>query len=401
MYKLLITSLMILAAVGIAGCPSSQVPEKTQPQQTINEDTEIDKTADPSQTQTKPVPEQIPTETTEVIYIPDQIEEANEMVMDINDPNETIVPSPVSKDVFEANVTEVNRPEETLTQADTAQKPAEINLSSEDIQEPNFIKKDSADPFFEQLEMFFKTYVNERGRVDYPTLRRQRLELQNLLREFYDFDPEIYNQWTREDKIAFWINAYNLNMLNIVVENYPIESSAILRIIWGPYSTRIIDKNIGGIGKQKFYIMNEEFTLREIEERFFKKQFNEPLAFFAITRATLSSPRLLDQPYTGKKLYAQLQQQLKIFLFEQKRFFIDRQSKTVRLPTILQPNWHGGAFVSKYGTDRRFKDQNPTVRAVLNLISKYLPPEDVHFLETEIYTVEYNKYNWTLNDSSI
>jgi hypothetical protein len=232
--------------------------------------------------------------------------------------------------------------------------------------------------------------------VDYKSLKRNKLELTQILDEFAKLDPNVYNSWSKEDKIALWLNAYNIKMLKIIADNYPIESQRILRILWGPDSIR----HIKGIWDDyKFIIMNEEFTLKEIERRFFRREFDDPRVFFAISYASLSSPPLRNEPYYGSRLYEQLDDQAKKFLSNPLAFKIDKEKRIVYLSAILNPNWRGKEFITKYGTNKKFKDQSPPLRAVLNFVAKYISKQDLSFLEKENYSVQYMSYNWTINDN--
>ncbi len=249
--------------------------------------------------------------------------------------------------------------------------------------------------FHDKCAPILTGYVNDNGTVDYKNLKYKKVKLKKLLDEFDNLDPNQYDAWPRQDKIAFWINAYNIQMLNIIVENYPIESSRILRLFWPPNSIR----HIKGIWSDyKFIVMDEEFTLIQLERRFFRKEFDEPRVFFALCNASLSSPPLRSEPYSGRKLNQQLDDQVKRFLSSPRALEIDKNAKVVRLSAVLQPTWFGSEFISKYGIDRKFKDHPPAVRAVLNFITNYLSQQDVRFLETENYTIEYIKYDWTLNE---
>jgi hypothetical protein len=237
--------------------------------------------------------------------------------------------------------------------------------------------------------------VNSEGMVNYKELKRRKFELKRLLDKFDDLDRKEYNAWPQEDKIAFWINAYNLQMLKIIVDNYPIESSRFYRLFWPPNSIR----HIRGIWTDhKFMVMDEEFTLSEIEKRFFRQQFDEPRIFFALSQASISSPPLRNEPYCGDMLDQQLDDQTRKFLTCPHGFRIDRDTKTVYLSAMLQSTWFGDRFLPKYDTDKKFKDQQPPVRAVLNFITNYVPDSNVSFLEVENYTVAYLKYDWTLNE---
>lgn len=270
------------------------------------------------------------------------------------------------------------------------------------VTEPNIIEPVSTQPrpkvtFHDKCADIFSQFVNADGLVDYMELRRKRLQLKDVLDEFDMLDPNEYRSWPREDKIAFWINAYNIQMLNIIIQNYPIEASRWLTIFYGPYSIR----HIKGIWTDyKFMVMDEEFTLSEVERRFFRKTFDDPRVFLAIFQASLSGPPLRNEPYYGDKLEEQLEEQTKRFLSSPNGFRIARDEQTVYVSAIFQPTWHGKDFISKFGTDKKFKDQQPATRAVLNFISNYIPEQDVSFLEVGNYSVKHIKYDWTLNDNS-
>jgi hypothetical protein len=267
-------------------------------------------------------------------------------------------------------------------------KPAEANLAEA---EPRPIVS-----FYDKYAAILGNYVDDKGMVDYKTLKQRKPELNKLLDEFAKLDPREYNSWPKEDKIAFWLNAYNIKMLKIIVDNYPIQSQRILRVIWGPDSIRHID---GIWDKYKFIVMKEEFTLKEVEQRFFYKEFDEPRVFLAISYASLSGPPLRNEPYYGPKLYEQLDDQAKKFLSSPLAFRIDRDKQIVYISAVFQPAWHGKYFLDKYGTDKKFKDQQPDVAAVLNFLTNYIPQQDVSFLELENYSIKFIRYDWTINDS--
>ncbi|MGD8787242.1 MAG: DUF547 domain-containing protein, partial [Phycisphaerales bacterium] len=265
--------------------------------------------------------------------------------------------------------------------------------------EPDEPKSNSATAFHEKCADILKNYVDEQGMVNYQTLRRKRLSLINLLNEFNNLDPNVYKSWSKEDKIAFWLNAYNIQMLKIITENYPIRSSRILRLYpgWGPNSIM----HIKGIWTNyKFLVMDEEFTLSEIDKRFFRKEFDDPRIFFAISRASLSSPPLRNEPYYGHKLNEQLEDQTRRFLSSPLAFRIDKENQSVYLSSLFQSSSYGKEFIDKFTIDRKFKEQDRTIRAVLNFITNYVSRDDVSFLEVGNYSVKFIKYDWTINDGS-
>ena len=80
--------------------------------------------------------------------------------------------------------------------------------------------------------------------------------------------------------------------------------------------------------------------------------------------------------------------------------------KTERHPGVLlfeqtgYDDYNGKDFTEKYATDKKFKTQPSQTRAVLNFISKYTPETTASFLEVANYSVQFTKYDWTINDKS-
>jgi hypothetical protein len=292
----------------------------------------------------------------------------------------------------------------------TALPPAEPNVPKIPVAEPTPAKpaeNNSVEPkpiasektiqaqLCDMCNDFLSKYVDQQGMVDYRAISRKKLELATLLDKFKTLDRNDYNSWSKDDKLAFWLNAYNLEFTKIILSNYPIEPTRVLLLFWPPNSIR----HIKGIwDENKFIIMGEEFTLREIETRFFRGEFNDPRVFLAICYGSVSGSPLRNEAYRGDKLSAQLDDQVKKFIASGQAFKVDRENQIVYLSSIFSSSWYGNLFIANYGTDLKFKQQAPEVRAVLNFLTKFLSPQDVSYIETGNYTVEFMKYDWTLNE---
>jgi len=328
--------------------------------------------------------------------------EPNQSAPVVPEPNQAepndLEPAKVEPDKVDANNVEPVKVEPNDVDANNVEpiKMAPAILEAE----PNDPNAASAVSFHNKCAGILKSFVDENGMVDYKTLSRKRLDLKSLFDDFDQLDPNEYNKWSKEDKIALRINAYNIQMLDIITRNYPIKPSSRVLLVfpgWGPNSTRHID---GIWNKYKFLVMDEVFTLSQIEQRFFRKEFQEPRVFLALTRASLSSPPLRDEPYYGYKLYKQLDDQVRKFLASPLAFRIDKEKGKVYLSALFQKTFYGGQFVGKYGTDKKFKQEETETAAVLNFISNYVSEEVKSYLELGNYTVQFIGYNWTINDGS-
>ncbi|MBN1787967.1 MAG: DUF547 domain-containing protein [Sedimentisphaerales bacterium] len=254
------------------------------------------------------------------------------------------------------------------------------------------------DPFNLGFAQFLKEYVDERGLVNYSKMRRFRLELIQTAEKLANLKPEIYITWSRNEKIAFWINAYNICTLKGIVENYPIKPSRFMLLFYPPNSVM----HLAGLRDESYFmIMGIQYTLDEIERDILLGRFEEPRACFAITYGTMGGAVLRAEPYVGKVLENQLEEQMKNYLARSDIFKIDETEKVVYLPSIFKMySWHEEAILKRYGTNQLFRVHKPFVRAGLNFAKDYISEANAEFLKKKEYTVEYSRYNWRLNEQS-
>ncbi len=398
---LVIFAVLPAVLVFIIGCPPDDAEPAGSPKVEIFEP-EIAKPGPNEVTPAMPEPNEVEPSKDE----PDEVEPAktepnqadpNQTEPDKTEPNEAEPAKSEPNDIKPAQ-TEPNQVESAIVEPnDTEPNDVEPNDVEPNDVEPNDVEPNQPVAFHDKCAEILKTFVNKKGMVDYKTLRRKRLKLKALTDEFDNLDRKVYDSWPKNDKIAFWINAYNIHKLNVVTDNYPIHGSRFLIPIWGPNSIRHIEKIIN---RYKFLVMDEQFRFPDVEARFFCKEFDDPRIFFALTQATLSGPPLRNEPYTGRKLDKQLDDQVVNFLSSPLSFRIDKAREKVYLSAIFQATWYGKEFISKYGIDRKFKDQQPATQAVLNFITHYVSKETASFLEVENYSVQFIKYDWTINDGT-
>ncbi len=299
---------------------------------------------------------------------------------------------PNQVDAGEIHESEPNAP--TIVEpTDSTPKPEETPPTAETV--PGV--PDPLASFYQEYAEILQEHVRKDGRVDYASLRRQRLRLKRLLNTPDELDPNVYEGWSKEEKLAFWINTYNLKTLEIIARNYPIQSSWWLRLTWPPSDIR----HIGGIWSDyRFIVMDEEFTLGDVERRLFARVLADPRAYLATTYASRSSPPLSLTPYHGAGLDRQLDAQVKAFLASRNGLRIDRDKGIVYLSALFKPSWRGKDFVERYATNKKFKDRPTETRAVLNFLIQHISSEDIYFLEVENYTISYMNFDWRLNDGA-
>lgn len=238
-----------------------------------------------------------------------------------------------------------------------------------------------------------KMYVNDQGLVDYQALKAHSQSLDAFVHALGKLDPKVYEPWDDPEKIAFWINAYNGLTLVAIIRHYPIQASLIRSVVFPKNSIRQIP---GVWDKREWLVMGRRMSLDDIEHATLRKQFNEPRIHLALVCAARGCPPLRNEPYTGARLAAQLDDQGRRFFSNPQKFRIDRDKGRVYLSSIFK--WFGDDFIKTYGTEEKFTGHSPAERAMLNFISRYLDARDRDYLAAGKYRIEYLDYDWSLNE---
>jgi len=252
------------------------------------------------------------------------------------------------------------------------------------------------DVFNLSFEEILKEYVDVQGLVNYSKLRRYRGQLNQMVEKLADIKPEVYITWSRSEKIAFWINSYNICILKGITDNYPINPSRVMLLFYPANSVM----HIRGMRTEMYFmIMGIQYTLDEIERDILLARFEEPRACFAVNYGTIASAPLRNEPYIGKVLDKQLDEQMRNYFARPDAFRVDETARVVYLSPIFKMyKWHEDAFVKKYGTNKLFRNRESVDRAILNFVKDYVSDANADFLKRREYSLEYSKYNWQLNE---
>jgi len=180
--------------------------------------------------------------------------------------------------------------------------------------------------------------------VDYQVLKENgKLEAAyQLLSSF-----PVKNLSNKKEKLAFYINAYNILALKMVVDHWPLDSikdvGSLISPVWG--------KSAGSID-------GETVSLDDIENKILRP-LGEPRIHFAIVCASVSCPDLRNTPYTASNLNAQLDEQIQQFLSNaDKGLRIGNES--IQISKIF--DWFGKDFKPVGGVEafiRRYRSDLP------------------------------------------
>lgn len=211
-----------------------------------------------------------------------------------------------------------------------------------------------------------------RGWVDYTALKANPKPLKDYLKVLASIKKADFDTWPEPERLAFHINLYNASTLELVIDNYPINS--IKRVggwFTSPWKLPVVS------------LFGEKITLHTLEHDIIRKQFNEPRVHFALVCAAVGCPPLRSEPFQADDLYAQLIDQGREFFANPTKNRVDPKSKTLWLSPIFK--WFEEDFTRDGQT-------------VFDVARFHLPPDVASLLVTEGFHIEYTTYNWALND---
>ena len=209
----------------------------------------------------------------------------------------------------------------------------------------------------DEFDALLRKYVTVDGKVNYNGFKADRAKLQNYIKDLSDNEPNA--SWSRNKKLAYWINMYNANTIELILK-YNIPSS-IMNINNG----KAWDLAIVEVGSKKH-------SLNQIEHDIIRKQFGDARIHFACVCAAKSCPKLLNLAYTESNLNAKLDEQTKNFINNSAR----NQISDGKLVVSSLFDW--------YASD--FGDVNTYIRKYYNGSFK------------DDKKIEYMDYDWSLNN---
>ncbi len=222
-----------------------------------------------------------------------------------------------------------------------------------------------------------KEYQNSQGLVKYQKLKADAGKDKNhvfnqYLLELQSLKYADYESFSKNEKMAFLINAYNALTVKLIVDRYPVKSI----------------KNIGGFFTKPWSV--EFFSLLDgkiksldpIEHKWLRPHFKDFRIHAAVNCASISCPPLRNEAFQASSLDKQLDDQMKVWLRDKSRNQVDSQSKQWKLSKIF--HWYKDDF-KKWGN------------GIVEVVSQYTEQSLSREIASQV-KIDYLDYDWSLNE---
>ena len=236
------------------------------------------------------------------------------------------------------------------------------------------------DQTFRAYQDLLTQFVRD-GKVDYAALSAGRSVLDRTVEAMGRVSQADEMAWPRGERIAFWINAYNVFTLRSIVDHYPIRSSILT------FHPRNSIRQIDGVWTaQHWAAAGRSVTLDHIEHEIIRPTFRDPRVHFALNCASKSCPPLRSEPYVGRNIDAQLDDAARRFLASTHGIRVSGD----RLIVSSLFKWYGDDFAIE---DRGLKGD----AAIRAFVERYGPPAAVLAAQASA-SIRFLPYDWSLND---
>lgn len=216
--------------------------------------------------------------------------------------------------------------------------------------------------FFDNVDKFLSRNVSA-GLVDYQGIAKNSGQLDQLVKELAEIDLSQLSDPAVEK--AFWINAYNILVIDAVVASYPLKSP----------------QDVGGFfDRNKHVVGGEEMTLNDLERKKLLDKFQDPRLHFVLVCAAVGCPQLVPNAYTPRALSRLIDERTRITLNNSFHVNVNKEAKSVGVSELFK--WYKDEF-TKNGT---------SIIQYINQFRRMNIPED--------YQVTYITYDWSLNDQA-
>jgi hypothetical protein len=230
------------------------------------------------------------------------------------------------------------------------------------------------------LDSVLNRFIDPEGKVDYSSLQDEIRVVEDYVRSIMFVDPEELS--TIGEKLAFWINAYNMLTIQGVIEEIRKNPDFVEK------GNKKKLQRIRFFWWKKYQVGGENLSLYQIENDVLRKRFVEPRIHFALNCGSQSCPLLKDGLYSSENLDQELDVASTLFIRSSKGARLDMKNKTLYLSRIFK--WYAEDFEKKSGS-------------IIDFVKRYMVEEDRRFIEEhkKEIAIEYQDYDWGLNIKSL
>lgn len=242
----------------------------------------------------------------------------------------------------------------------------------------------AAPPDYAEWDSLLRQHVvvlrgGQASQVDYAGLRADRGRLKAWLNRLSAVSLAEFNSWSRSDRLAFLINAYNAWTVELVLTGPPDIASIkdLGNFLQPPWRREFIP------------LLGRKHSLDDIEHGLIRAgDYHELRIHFAVNCASIGCPALRAEAYRGERLELQLEDATRQFLSDRQRNRL--QGDALAVSSIFK--WYREDFEKGWGGVTSLPQFLAQYRSSLGLTEVQAAA-----LQRGSLAIVYLDYDWRLN----
>jgi hypothetical protein len=225
------------------------------------------------------------------------------------------------------------------------------------------------------------------SQVRYAEFAKDRAALKAYLDTLSKVSDRDFKAWTKQQRLAFLINAYNAATVEKILTRYPD-----IKSIWD------FGRIFGNPFKEKFIrLLGKEMSLDNIEHDTIRVDgaYDDPRIHFAVNCAAVSCPMLREEAYVAEHLDRQLEEQTTLFLSDRSRNRYNAQTRALEVSKLFDSSpWYGGDFRRGW---KGYTSLEQFFAKYANLLAD--DPAHQKIIRDQKAESRFLDYDWRLNDA--
>jgi hypothetical protein len=229
------------------------------------------------------------------------------------------------------------------------------------------------------------------SQVRYAGFAQDRAALKAYLDALSKVTEAELNGWSKPQRMAFLINAYNAFTVDKILARYPD-----IRSIWD------FGKVFGNPFKDEFFtLLGHKQSLDGIEHGMLRRRgsYDEPRVHYAVNCASIGCPMLREEAYVAERLDAQLEEQAVRFLSDRSRNRFNAPKGQLEVSKIF--DWFKEDWASGY---RGFEGKAVPIQSREQYFARYAKllaegAAEQKLVEDGKAPVVFLDYDWALNEA--
>ncbi|TNE65678.1 MAG: DUF547 domain-containing protein [Alphaproteobacteria bacterium] len=137
-------------------------------------------------------------------------------------------------------------------------------------------------------------YRYEGNRLSFPMLRGDNLATLSRIRREIEAMPGAVPlaEWTRDQQLAYWLNLYNITLIEQLAIRYP--ETSLKRVLYG---------RRGLLDEKLLQVAGVRLSLNDIQHRILVPGWQDPMVMYGLFQGYVGSPNVRKEAYTAANVH--------------------------------------------------------------------------------------------------